>query len=53
MIMATDWTDEVCGCIYIAICQKEMWVNIGSGNDLLTDDTKPLPGPMLTDHDWS
>ena len=31
----------------------EIWVNIGSGNDLLTDDTKPLPGPMLTDHDWS
>ena len=21
--------------------------------NLLTDDTKPLPGPMLTDHDWS
>ena len=53
MIVATDWTDGVCGCIYIAICQKEIWVNIGSGNDLLTDDTKPLPGPMLTDHDWS
>ena len=35
------------------MCQKEVWVNIGSGNDLLTDDTKPLPGPMLTDHDWT
>ena len=31
----------------------EIWVNIGSGNDLLTDHTKPIPGPMLTDHDWS
>ena len=53
MIVATDWTDEVCACIYIAISQKEIWGNIGSGNDLLTDDTKPLSGPMLTDHDWS
>ena len=24
------------------------WVNIGSGNDLLPDGTKPLPEPMLT-----
>ena len=24
------------------------WVNIGSGNDLLPDSTKPLPEPMLT-----
>ena len=26
----------------------EIWVNIGSGNDLLPDGTKPLPEPMLT-----
>ena len=26
----------------------EIWVNIGSGNGLLPDDTKPLPEPMLT-----
>ena len=31
----------------------EIWVNIGSGNGLLPDSTKPLPEPMLTDHQWS
>ena len=25
----------------------EIWVNIGSGNGLLPDGTKPLPEPML------
>ena len=25
----------------------EIWVNIGSGNGLLPDSTKPLPEPML------
>ena len=28
----------------------EIWVNIGSGNGLLPDGTKPLPEPMLSDH---
>ena len=28
----------------------EIWVNIGSGNRLLPDGTKPLPEPMLTYH---
>ena len=28
----------------------EIWVNIGSGNGLLPDGTKPLPEPMLTYH---
>ena len=32
---------------------SEIWVNIGSGNGLLPDGTKPLPEPMLTDHQWS
>ena len=27
-----------------------IWVNIGSGNGLLLDGTKPLPEPMLTYH---
>ena len=27
----------------------EIWVNTGSGNHLLPDDTKSLPEPMLTD----
>ena len=31
----------------------EIWVNIGSGNGLLPDSTKPLPEPMLNDHQWS
>ena len=31
----------------------EIWVNIGSGNVLLPEGTKPLPEPMLTDHQWS
>ena len=26
------------------------WVNIGSGNGLVPDGTKPLPEPMLTNH---
>ena len=30
----------------------EVWVNIGSGNGLLPDGTKPLPEPMLTYHQW-
>ena len=32
---------------------REIWVNIGSGNGLLPDVTKPLPEPMLTYHHWS
>ena len=28
----------------------EIWVNIGSGNGLLPDGTKPLPETMLTYH---
>ena len=31
----------------------EIWINIGSGNGLLPDGTKPLPEPMLTDHQLS
>ena len=30
-----------------------IWVNIGLDNGLLPDGTKPLPEPMLTDHQWS
>ena len=28
-------------------------VHIGSGNGLLPDGTKPLPEPMLTNHQWT
>ena len=31
----------------------EIWVNIGSGNGLLPDGTKPSSGAVLTDHQWS
>ena len=31
----------------------EIWVNIYSGNGLLPDGIKPLPEPMLTDHESS
>ena len=30
----------------------EIWVNIGSGNGLLPDGTKPLPEPMFTYHKY-
>ena len=30
----------------------QIWVNIGTGNDLLPDGTKPLPEPMLTYHKY-
>ena len=40
----------------IAHCGLEMsysmWVNIGSGNGLAPDDTRPLPEPFLTNHRW-
>ena len=36
-----------------AIWQQKFCVNIVSGNGLLPDGTKPLPQPMLTDHQWS
>ena len=29
---------------------SKIWINVGSGNGLLPDDTKPLPEPMLTYH---
>ena len=30
----------------------KIFVNIGSGNDLVHDGTKPLPELMLTYHQW-
>ena len=36
---------------YLTRCGLEMqYVNIGSGNGLLPDGTKPLPEPVLTYH---
>ena len=32
------------------VLATEIWVNIGSGDGLLPDSTKPLSKPMLTDH---
>ena len=31
---------------------RQKWVNIGSGNGLLPDVTKPLPEPVLTYQQW-
>ena len=30
----------------------DIWVNIGSGNGLMIDGTKPLPEPTLIYHQW-
>ena len=30
--------------------ETQIWVNIGQGDGLLPDDTKPLPEPVLTYH---
>ena len=38
--MLTQWRQMV----------AEIWVNIGSGNSLLPDGTKPLPESMLSYH---
>ena len=35
-----------------AIWRRRSRVNTGSGNGLLPDGTKPLPEPMLTNHQW-
>ena len=40
-------------CPSDTIWRQEIWVNIGSGNGLLPDGTKPLPKPKLTDHQWN
>ena len=31
---------------------SQIMVNTGSGNGLVPDGTKPLPEPMLTNHQW-
>ena len=45
---------HVC-CTYLTLAWwcymgTDMWVNIGSGNGLLSYGIKPLPEPMLTNH---
>ena len=30
----------------------DIWVNLGSGNGLMPDGTKPLPEAMLINHEW-
>ena len=39
-------------CFYdkLSHIATQIWVNIGSGNDLLPDSTKPLDKPLLTYH---
>ena len=36
-----------------AMIRRQIWVNIGEGNSLLSAGTKPLPEPVLTNHQWS
>ena len=45
----SDWNDQV----NRDAIWRQIWVNISSGNGLLPDGTKPLPEPMLTEHQWS
>ena len=51
LVRLSSCISTLCGLVtpYVA----EIWVNIGSGNGLLPDGTKPLPEPMLTDHQRS
>ena len=44
-----DWDIKVIVAKWRHI-EEKIWVNIGSGNGLLPDSTKPLPEPMLTYH---
>ena len=47
------WSQAIRPVLNLAHCglvNIELQVNIGSGNGLLPDDTKPLPEPMLTYH---
>ena len=37
-----------CCCLHQCILQPWSWVNVGSGNGLVPDGTKPLPKPWLT-----
>ena len=50
------WYLFVSSYLFVALWRHmatEIWVNIGSGNGVLPDGTKPLPEPMLTDLQWS
>ena len=51
--MMISWDDNTF-CIIGALWGESTsgWINIGSGNGLLSDSTKPLPEPMLTCHQW-
>ena len=44
----THWHD--CGLVTSRHMVTKIWVNIGSSNGLVPDDTKPLPEPMLIYH---
>ena len=40
-------------CGHVETIWRHISLNIGSGNGLLPDGTKPLPEPMLTNHQFS
>ena len=42
-----------CGLLWCHIIwHHKTWVSNGSGNGMLPDSTKPLPEPLLTNHQW-
>ena len=45
-----DHMDNTLGLYIYSHMATEIWVNIGSGNGLLPDGTKPLSEPMLIYH---
>ena len=45
-----QWWFSLTHCGLLTPYVDKIWVNIGSGNGLLPDGTKPLPEPMLTYH---
>ena len=52
-LLMVPWFVRFLGLLIVALWRHMaswIWVNIGSGNGLLPDGTKPLPEPMLTYH---
>ena len=49
-IYATLGGDELSACSLVTSYDPCTWLNIGTGNELMPDGTKPLPETMLTSH---
>ena len=50
LVLTNDTKCKLTLCGLVTPYGDIIWVNIGSGNGLLPDGTKPLPEPMLTYH---